>query len=72
MTSNIPLSRCGHLDFTPFQFIVTKPRLDEIIVWFHALLMLAFITVIGNREHDQDGDSVVNVYYIGSFNSGAS
>ena len=24
--------------------------------------MLAFTTVIGNREHDQDGDSVIKVY----------
>ena len=24
--------------------------------------MLAFITVIGNREHDQDGDSMIKVY----------
>ena len=24
--------------------------------------MLAFITVIGSREHDQDGDSVIKVY----------
>ena len=28
--------------------------------------MLAFITVIGNREHDQDGDSVMNVYIVPS------
>ena len=26
--------------------------------------MLAFITVIGNREHDQDGDSVIKVYML--------
>ena len=25
-------------------------------------LMLAFITVIGNREHDHDGDSLIKVY----------
>ena len=24
--------------------------------------MLTFVTVIGNREHDQDGDSVIKVY----------
>ena len=27
--------------------------------------MLAFITVIVNREHDQDGDSVIKVYCCG-------
>ena len=26
--------------------------------------LVAFITVIGNREHDQDGDSVLKVYSI--------
>ena len=56
-----PLSRCGHLDFTPFQLIVTKLRLDEIIVWCLAQWMLAFITVLGNREHDRDGESVIKV-----------
>ena len=58
-----PLSRCGHLDFTQFQLTVTKLRLDEIIVWCHICAMnLAFITYIGNREHDQDGDGVMKVY----------
>ena len=28
--------------------------------------MLAFITIIGNREHDQDGDSVMKVYTMSS------
>ena len=31
--------KCGHLDFTPFQLIVTKLRLDEIIVWCHVCAM---------------------------------
>ena len=35
-----PLSRCGHLYFTPFQLNVTKLRLDGIIVWWHAQWIL--------------------------------
>ena len=62
-----PLSRCGHLDFTSFQLIVTKVRLDEIIVWCNAQWMLAFIAVIGNREYNQDGDSMIKVYLCPSF-----
>ena len=41
---------------------VTKLRLDKIIVWYHVRWMKAFITVLGNREHNQDGDSVKKVY----------
>ena len=40
------LSRCGHLDFSPFQLIVTKLRLNEIIVWCHAQWMLAIILLL--------------------------
>ena len=59
------LSRCGHLDFNPFQLIVTKLRLDEIIVWCHVCAMNVSIhDCYGNREHDQDGDSVINVYWV--------
>ena len=36
---NRPLPRCCHLDFTQFQLIVTKLRLDEIIVWCHVCAM---------------------------------
>ena len=55
-----PLSRCGHLDFTPLQHIVTKLRLDEIIVWCHFYAMNVSIPYCyRNREHDQDGDSVI-------------
>ena len=33
------LSRCGHLGFTPFILIVTKLRLEEIMVWCHVCAM---------------------------------
>ena len=57
------LSLCGHLDLTPFQLIVTKLRLDEIKVWCHVNAMNVSIRYCyGNREHDQDGDSVIKVY----------
>ena len=56
-----PLSRCGHLDFTPFQLTITKQRLDELIVWYHVHAMNISIHYHGNREHDQDGDSVIKV-----------
>ena len=53
---NRPLSRCGHLDFTQFQLIATKLRLDEITVWCHVCAMNVSIHYCyGNREHDQDG-----------------
>ena len=59
------LSRCGHLDFTSFQLIVTKLRLDEIIVWCHVCAMNVSIHYCyGNREHDQDGDSVTKVHEV--------
>ena len=29
--------------------------------------MLAFITLIGNRKHDQDGDSVIKLYSQGHY-----
>ena len=36
--------------------------MDKIIVWCYVCTwMIAFITVIGNREHDQDGHSVIKV-----------
>ena len=34
-----PLSRGDHLDFTPFQLIVTKLKLDVITVWYHVCAM---------------------------------
>ena len=58
-----PFSRCGHLDFTPFQLIVTKLRLGDKLVWCRVCAMhVSFITVIVNREHDQYGDSAIEVY----------
>ena len=52
------------LIFTLFQLIVTKMRLDEIIVWCHVCAMNVSIhCCCGNREHDQDGDSVITVYW---------
>ena len=44
-----PLSRCGHLDFTPFQPIVTKLRLDEIIVWCHVCAMNVLLIFTLNK-----------------------
>ena len=47
-----PLSLSGHLDFTPFQLIVTKLRLDGTIVWCHVCAMNVGIhQCYGNREH---------------------
>ena len=61
-----PLSRCGHLDFTPIQLIITKLRLDEILVWCHVCAKNVSIHYCDrNREYDQDGDSVKKVYTIG-------
>ena len=57
-------SRCGHLDFTSFQLIVTKLRRDEIIVWCHVCALNVSIHYCSrNREHYQDCDSVVKVYW---------
>ena len=59
------LSRCGHLDFTPFQLIVIKLRLDEIIVWCHVCAMnVSILYCYGNMEHDQDRDRVIKVYSV--------
>ena len=58
-----PFSRCDHLDFTPFQRIVTKLKVGEIIVWCHVCAMNVRIHYCyWNREHDQDGDSLIQVY----------
>ena len=44
---------------TPFQLIVTKLRLGEIIVWCYVCEMNVSIHYCyGNRPHGQDGDSV--------------
>ena len=54
------------IHFNPFQLIVTKLRLDEIIiVWCHVCATNVSIRYSGNREHDQDGDSVIKVYWDG-------
>ena len=47
--------------------VVTTLRLDKIIAWCHAQWMLAFITLIGNRKHDEDGDSRIKVYSQGHY-----
>ena len=46
------------------RLIVTKLRLDEImIVWCHVCAMNVSIHYCyGNRERDQDGDSMMKVY----------
>ena len=63
---DVALSRCGHLDFTPFKLILTKLRLDEIIVWCHVSAMNVSIHYCyGNREHDRYGDSVIIDLYHG-------
>ena len=58
-----PLSRCGHLDFTQFQLIVTKTEAGQ-NTSLAPCAMLAFIIVIGNREHDQNSDSVIGLYIL--------
>ena len=42
--------------------LLTKLRRDEIIVWCHVCAMNISIHNVGNREHYQDGDSVIKVY----------
>ena len=63
--SNRPLSRCGHLDFTPFKLIVTKLRLDEIIVWCHVCAMNVSIhSCYWKQGTFTNGDSVVKPFTI--------
>ena len=57
------LSWCGLLKFSPIQINVTKLRLEGKWVWFlFVQRILASITVVGYREHDQDGGSMIKVY----------
>ena len=57
------LSWCGHLDFTPFQLIVTKLWQEEIIFWCHVCVMTVNIYYCyGLRERDQDADSMIKFY----------
>jgi len=52
--------------FSTIQINVTKPRLAGRIVWFlFVQWIVAFVTAIGYREHDQDGSSMIKVYYVG-------
>ncbi len=50
------------------QINVTKPRLEGEIVWFFfvqkKMMLLAFITVTGCKEHDQNSGSTIKVDYV--------
>ena len=57
-------SRCGHLDNSIPTHCAKLRLMDELIVWCYVQWMLAFITVVGNMEHDQDGDNGNGKRYI--------
>ena len=51
--------------FSQIKINVTKPRVVGEIVWFlFVQWILAFITLTGYREHDQDGGSMAKVYCV--------
>ena len=61
---NRPLSWCSHLEFLPLISMLPNRGWKNKIVWFlFAKWLLAFIIVIRYEEHDQDGGSMIKVYW---------
>ena len=57
-----PLSLCGHLDFTPFQLIVTQTETGRNNSLVPCAMNVSIDYCYWKQGHDQDGASVIKVH----------